>query len=299
MVVKIDPTRLQDPEIAAEGERDRLKALAAAFSREDLMRSFDLLSRAEFEIRGSSQPRHHFEMALVKWIHLRKLTPLTEVIARFEGGAPAAARPQSPVVPPPAAAPPPAARPVVRPEAAQPPAPSAAAREPRNPRTPEPQNLRTPEPQNLRTPHRTPDPDPKSALLAAIREGNKTFFGMVIASAQSIEIEGEAIVFTFAPAHKGLRPQLEQAGWIEQLAQSATGRKLKMVARDAPAAPVIESAAAARAGAQKRRPPSPRASRAHGAGRARRVRRRDRRCGGNVRSEQRASVADAARATSR
>ena len=34
------------------------------------MRAFDLLSRAEFEIRASSQPRHQFEMALVKWIHL-------------------------------------------------------------------------------------------------------------------------------------------------------------------------------------------------------------------------------------
>ncbi len=81
MVVSIDPGRLADPEIAAETERDRLKALAGHYSREDLMRAFDLLSRAEYEVRSSSQPRHQFEMALVKWIHLRKLTPLTEIIA--------------------------------------------------------------------------------------------------------------------------------------------------------------------------------------------------------------------------
>ena len=81
MVVKIDPTRLNDPEIASESERQRLKALADQFSREDLMRAFDLLSRAEYEIRRSTQPRHQFEMSLVQWIHLRKLTPLTELLA--------------------------------------------------------------------------------------------------------------------------------------------------------------------------------------------------------------------------
>ncbi len=85
MVVKVDPPRLQDPEIAAESERGRLQAVAERFSREDLMRSFDLLSRAEGEIRYSSQPRHAFEMMLVKWIHLRQLTPLTELIERASG----------------------------------------------------------------------------------------------------------------------------------------------------------------------------------------------------------------------
>ena len=85
MVVKIDPTRLSDPEIASESERDRLKALADQYSREDLMRSFDLLSRAEYEIRRSTQPRHQFEMSLVQWIHLRKLTPLSELISGTTG----------------------------------------------------------------------------------------------------------------------------------------------------------------------------------------------------------------------
>src|SRR5579863_2297294 len=100
LVVRIDPTRLADPEIAAEGERDRLKALASAFSREDLMRSFDLLGRAEFEIRGSSQPRHHFEMSLVKWIHLRRMTELSEILER-SGGLKGSADPPSPRAQPP------------------------------------------------------------------------------------------------------------------------------------------------------------------------------------------------------
>ena len=50
------------------------------FSREDLLRAFDVLSKAEFEIRGASQPRYHLEMALLRWIHMRKLVPLTELL---------------------------------------------------------------------------------------------------------------------------------------------------------------------------------------------------------------------------
>ena len=86
LVIRIDPSRLDDPEIASEGEADRLKTLAARYSREDLLRAFDLLARAEGEIRYSSQPRHHFEMALVKWIQLRKLVPLEDLIASMQSG---------------------------------------------------------------------------------------------------------------------------------------------------------------------------------------------------------------------
>ena len=52
LVLAVDPSRINDPEIAGEGERDRLKALAGRFSREDLLRAFDLLTRAEQEIRA-------------------------------------------------------------------------------------------------------------------------------------------------------------------------------------------------------------------------------------------------------
>ena len=44
LVLTVDPSRISDPEIAGEGERDRLEALAARFSREDLLRAFDLLN---------------------------------------------------------------------------------------------------------------------------------------------------------------------------------------------------------------------------------------------------------------
>jgi hypothetical protein len=44
------------------------EALAARFSREDLLRAFDVLSKAESTSRAS-QPRYHLEMALLRWIH--------------------------------------------------------------------------------------------------------------------------------------------------------------------------------------------------------------------------------------
>jgi len=248
MVVKIDASRLQDPEIAAESERERLQTLAGKFSREDLMRAFDLLSKAEQDIRASSQPRHQFEMALVKWIHARKLTPLSELITRLEGGAgvsrevgkpasreakpqmPAAAAstssraPASPVAPPPSASQPPkaAAVPAAGPAGAVPAvsAPAASA------------------PGSSAPGSRDAQPsDVKSRILAAIRETNKTFFGMFVSRALAIDIDGDALVFTFAPQQKSLLSQFEaKKGWLDQLTESVVGRKLKVVAREGHAA---------------------------------------------------------------
>ena len=80
LVLSVDPSRIDDPEISSESERDRLKGLVSRFSREDLLRAFDVLSKAEFDIRAASQPRYHLEMALLRWIHMRKLVPLTELL---------------------------------------------------------------------------------------------------------------------------------------------------------------------------------------------------------------------------
>ncbi|MDE3156716.1 MAG: DNA polymerase III subunit gamma/tau, partial [Acidobacteriota bacterium] len=99
LVLSVDPTRAGDPDIAPEGEAERLQALAARFSREDLLRAFDVLSRAEFEIRNAAQPRYYLEMALLRWIHLRQLTPLADLIDQMGAGGgarPAVARPAAP-----------------------------------------------------------------------------------------------------------------------------------------------------------------------------------------------------------
>ncbi len=228
MVTKIDPARLADPEIASEGERDRMQALAERYSHADLMRAFDLLAMAERDIRTSSQPRHTFEMALLKWIHLRKMTPIEELIA---GGVAPAPRPASA---PPRAAQPAAARPA---PVARPMPPPAAPR-PAPPATPGPTPAAS-EPQPI-----------KSNLLASIREANKSFFGMVIAQVQTVEVEGDRITFTFAPAHKNLRGQLEaKRAWIENLAHNLTGRKMTVAVKEAEGGPAVPAAKAPTAAA--------------------------------------------------
>jgi DNA polymerase-3 subunit gamma/tau len=47
LVLKVDPTRVTDEDIAPEGDRDRLQTLLPRYSREDLLRAFDVLTRAE------------------------------------------------------------------------------------------------------------------------------------------------------------------------------------------------------------------------------------------------------------
>ena len=236
LVLKIDPSRADDPELAAEGEKEPLLALAKHFSREDLMRAFDLLSKTEYEIRNSSHPRHHFEMALMKWIHLRQLTPLTELL-RGSGGSlgSGGSRGSVPVVaqgsagsagssvrkfePParPAAPPAPPATPVA--------APAAKPAEPAVNVVAAPGDL-------------------KGALMSAIRESNKVFFSMVIAQAQSVEADGDTVTFAFAPVHKNMRTQFEgKRAWLEKVAAQIAGRPIKIVSKDGD--PVIAAARAA------------------------------------------------------
>ena len=218
MVLKIDPARADDPELAAEGEKTPLLELAKHFSREDLLRAFDLLSKTEFEIRNSSHPRHHFEMALMKWIHLRQLTPLTELL-RGSLGASGSASPVRKFEPPAKAAAP-APKSVVAPPtkpvaAVKPTAPSAVVG------------------------------DLKSAFMSSIREGNKVFFSMVVAQAQTVEVDGDSVVFAFAPVHKNMRGQLEsKRGWLEKLAQQIAGRPIKVLTKDGDPAVAAEKAAA-------------------------------------------------------
>ncbi|HYN09568.1 MAG TPA: DNA polymerase III subunit gamma/tau [Vicinamibacterales bacterium] len=235
MVVKIDPTRLSDPEIAGEDERDRLKGLAEHYSREDLIRAFDLIAKAETDIRASSQPRHLFEMALVKWIHLRKLTPLTELIGGLERGGSGQAQGK------------------LRPS-------NLELRTSEG--TPAGGSVKSaPDTQNLAASARGPRhafssgasggapraqkkengrdqiSDIKTKLLSSVRDQNKSFYHMVIAQAKSVEAEGDSVVFTFAPVHKGLRAQLEgRRSWLEQLAHATSGRKIAIVAREGAAA---------------------------------------------------------------
>ena len=76
MVLQVDPARDRRSGVRVEGDGERLRAIASRFSREDLLRAFELVAKLEQDVKVAAQPRFHLEMALLRWVHLRKLVPL-------------------------------------------------------------------------------------------------------------------------------------------------------------------------------------------------------------------------------
>jgi DNA polymerase III subunit gamma/tau len=232
LVLRVDASRVSDPEIAGEGERERLQSLAAKFSTEDLMRAFEVLTKAEVDIRASVQPRYHLEMALLRWIHLRRLVPLSDLIqdvekgstpvARTGGGSAGGGKPLMPSAP----------RAVSG-------AATVKAVDTRKEASPVQEAL----PGNgSGATHQPPAAEGgianfKDAFLAEVRKAKKFFYGTVIAQAQRIDVEPGRIVMTFAPQHRPLRMQLDQTrAALEDMASQLAGRRITVVGVESPAA---------------------------------------------------------------
>jgi hypothetical protein len=176
-------------------------------------------------------------MALLRWIHLRKLVPLTDLIKQMEGGAPRAAvaitpaKAVAPSVAPAAAAPRPTA-----------PAPSTPLSRTDTVKAVEAKRdaavaLKAVDPAML-----------KDSFLSEIHKAKKFFYGTVVAQAQRIEFEGDKVVFTFAPQHRALRAQLDQnRPWLESAATQLAGRRIVVAAAEGPASLDVRSPSAATA----------------------------------------------------
>ena len=238
LVVMIDPARADDPEIAGDAERARLIELSQRFSREDLMRAFDVLAKAEFDIRGAAQPRYHFEMAILKWIHLQKLVPLTELLSGAQVGPAQLSQAKSGTAP----------RPKPRKTETAAPQPMRRKTEPaasQTPRQPEPQ---TPPPTTATSPasDAVADTAGRSEILAEIKKTKKFFHGTVVAQAQRIDLAGDRLVFEFTPSQRTLAGQLRQnRGWLEELAAKVVGRPIRVATEQGLGDPEPSSTAAA------------------------------------------------------
>jgi DNA polymerase III subunit gamma/tau len=80
----------EDPKLIplAPAEMGRACELAAHFSEEDLTRFFQILVAAEGEMRWSSQPRFHLEMALTRVLHAKRLVSIEELINQLGAAGP-------------------------------------------------------------------------------------------------------------------------------------------------------------------------------------------------------------------
>ena len=203
------------------------------------MRAFDLLAKAELDIRNASQPRYHFEMALLRWMHLRKLVPLSTLMEQMGGSG--GARLQSPAS---STTPTPASRGA----APRTIAPSTLAPSTLAPRTVAPSHPRPPAPSVPPGPRPPTEPvaggQLKDAFLAEVRVGKGFFYNTVVAQAQRIEVAADVITFSFLPTHRALREQFDEArAWLETTAERVAGRKIAVTAVQTAASATTPAAA--------------------------------------------------------
>ena len=259
LLVSVDPTCAADPDVASESERERLTALAARFSREDLLRGFDLLSAADREIKDSAQPRYFLEMLLLRWIHLRKLLPIEDVIANLDRGGAASSLPR-----PAGGAGSGGDRARVFRRRGLLLAAGWIRRARRGGRRQRSRDCRTrvlvavvvsaavaagggvgdgavapvrpmasapavavAQPVDSTAALTELAPDFRDRFVGELKRVKAAFFGMVVAQAQTVECDGRRLVFTFGPEHEHLRNQIElRRPELEKLAEQLAGQRV-------------------------------------------------------------------------
>ncbi|MEO5823822.1 MAG: DNA polymerase III subunit gamma/tau [Vicinamibacteraceae bacterium] len=241
MVLQVDPDRTQDPEFAIEGDGERLRAVASRFSREDLLRAFELVAKLEQDVKVAAQPRFHLEMALLRWVHLRKLVPLAALLeGQSGGGVPLSlpvSRPASAAPPRPAG---PSATPTRPSTPARPPAPSAS--KPAGPvpvasapAAPAASAVAAPSARDLLV------DDVSDAALARFRDAflaevkrsrGQADWGMIFMPARRVEVAVGSVTFVYESQPKLIAGRFEalRAG-LTELATSLAGRPMTVSCR--------------------------------------------------------------------
>jgi DNA polymerase-3 subunit gamma/tau len=271
LILSVDKSRASDPDVVGDSDRDRLLQLVDRWSREDLLRGFDLLTRTEQEIRESDQPRYNLEMALLRLMHLRKLVPLTDLLTggasatrtagagRVTGAKGAAPGTQAGFSAP---------RPSVNRETA--PAVSAAlgrsspshGASTGSPGAPTAAAISAAAAPPRAGAALAPGAPYRDAFLAELKAAKPTFYNLVVAQAFSIDANAAGVTFAFQPNQKVPKAQCEDnRTWVQGIVEKVTGTKLPVnivftdaavAVPDAPARPAVTSAAAVPVSAERK-----------------------------------------------
>jgi DNA polymerase III subunit gamma/tau len=242
LILLVDPKRASDPDVAGEAERERLAAMSGLWSREDLLRAFDVLTKAEQEIRVSDQPRYNLEMALLRLMHLRKLVPLSELLSGGSNVSRSSPAPRAPLASVPAVRTVPSVP--TGPVPVVPQAPKISAGPGTNPGTPG----------TVRT--SGTDSDFKDRFLAELKSGKSTFYNLVVASAYRIDASPSGITFVFLPNQKNAKGQCEeQKAWLQSIAEKVVGKPVpvSVVVSEGAQSPLPGSASAREQSGELRR----------------------------------------------
>lgn len=217
-------------------QRKHISELATRFSEEDLSRFFNILLRAESEMRYALVPRFHLELALMKMVHARRLASLEMLLSGLGNAAlPGKVAPAPrPATPPPTRVAPEPPRPVRPASFERPPAeqrPAAPAISAPVPPTPAP---RPPAPVETAT---AASPAPKDATLAAIISkvyGQSNFLGSCLEHVASWTCENGEATFVYSQKDSFFAELLknrEQQETLRAVCAEVLGQPLKICVR--------------------------------------------------------------------
>ena len=218
---------IKDPAPLLQASRvppDTIRSQAQAFTLADLETIFQVLSRAEFEMRRAPHPRFVLEMALVEATEARSLQSLETLLQRLSAleerllAGPGAAAP---------AALPPSELPLFSA------APTASMAEKRSSLQDRPPAPRPPAQAPSPLPPSTSAPDPQEgwARIKQVLEGKKRSLAALLEEAKGVQVESEALIVTLENGTSFARSTLDDAENRRLMATAAAeafGRHLKV-----------------------------------------------------------------------
>jgi DNA polymerase-3 subunit gamma/tau len=238
-----DSTLIQVP----TEQRKNITALSARFSEEDLSRFFNILLRAESEMRYALVPRFHLELALMKMVHARRLASIESLLSGLGSAALPGKTATAPVpVPAPRTAFAAPARPA--PEPPRPVRPTSFERPPVEQRPPAPAFSKPAAPPPAPAPP-TPraaapveasassSPVNRDATLAAIMAkvyGKSNFLGSCLEHVASWTFENGEATFAYAPKDSffaDLLKDREQQETLRAVCAEVLGQPVKICVR--------------------------------------------------------------------